>query len=263
MKKHILRAACAILTTVSIALMTNAPYNSKALALDTAIPDSGNNKKEGYKNSEDTGEAPEDAVFEEDKEAYVEDTRREYPKWQGSRKKVVKDYNYFIRVNKNTNTVTVYIKDDKGELTPYKAMVCSIGRTGHETPEGTGYRTSDYYDWRLMVDGTYGRYAVRFNGSIMFHSVPYYEARKNSLEWQDYNKLGKPASLGCIRLAVADAKWIFDNCRRGTEVEVYSGPKSTDPLGTPEPIKLDTTSEHRDWDPTDLVLENPWLETVE
>lgn len=202
-------------------------------------------------------------VFEEDKEAIVEDNSRVYPKWQGRRKKPTKDNEFSIRVNKETCTVTVYLKEENGDLTPYKAMVCSIGREGHDTPEGKGYKTSDYYDWRLMVDNTYGRYAVRFNGSIMFHSVPYYKSKKNSLEWQDYNKLGMPASLGCIRLAVADAKWIFDNCKRGTEVEVYSGPASTDPLGTPEPIKLDTKSEYRDWDPTDLTKENPWLVPVE
>lgn len=219
-----------------------------------------NNNSDKAKNRNITGEQ----VLDEDKEAIVEDNRRVYPKWQkGSRKKFIKDHNYYIKVNKKTNTVTVYIKEENGELTPYKAMVCSVGRDGHDTPEGTGYKTSDYYDWRLMVDNTFGRYAVRFNGSIMFHSVPYYESTKNSLEWQDYNKLGKPASLGCIRMAVADAKWIFDNCKRGTEVDVYSGPASTDPLGTPEPIKLDTKSEYRDWDPTDLTPENPWLVPVE
>lgn len=202
-------------------------------------------------------------VLDEDKEVIVEENKKVYPKWQGARKKYVKEHDYYIKVNKKTNTVTIYIKEEDGSLTPYKAMVCSIGRAGHDTPEGTGYKTTDYYDWRLMVDNTYGRYAVRFNGSIMFHSVPYYEAKKNSLEWQDYNKLGGPASLGCIRLAVADAKWIFDNCKRGTEVDVYSGPAKTDPLGTPEPIKLDTTSEYRDWDPTDLTPENPWLVPVE
>ena len=204
---------------------------------------------------------PEDV---EDKEAVVEEnTKREYPKWQSSTNKQVRDRDYLIKVNKQTNTVTVYIKEEDGSLTPFKAMVCSVGRQGHSTPEGKGYHTSEYYDWRLMVDNTYGRYAVRFNGSIMFHSVPYYKSRKDSLEWEDYNKLGSPASLGCVRLAVADAKWIFDNCRRGTEVEVYSGPADTDPLGTPDAIRLDTNSEYRDWDPTDLTPENPWLKPVE
>ena len=230
---------------------------------NTYIEINGSVKENNKNNNNIDINSDNEQVLDEDKEVIVEDNRRVYPKWQGIRKKATKEYNYYIKVNKTTNTVTVYIKEDDGNLKPFKAMVCSIGRTGHETPEGTGYKTSDYYDWRLMVDNTYGRYAVRFNGSIMFHSVPYYESKKNSLEWKDYNKLGRPASLGCIRLAVADAKWIFDNCKRGTEVDVYSGPASTDPLGTPEPIRLDLSSEYRDWDPTDLTPENPWLVPVE
>lgn len=169
---------------------------------------------------------------------------------------------YYIKVNKKTNTVTVYLKKENGDLVPYKAMVCSVGREGHTTPEGT-YKTSDYYEWRLMVDNTYGRYAVRFNGSIMFHSVPYYKALKDSLEWEEYNKLGSAASLGCVRLAVADAKWIYQNCKRGTEVTVYSDDKKTDPLGKPEPFKIDSKSKYKDWDPTDLTKENPLLVTIE
>ena len=241
--------------------------NNQIFQNSTKVPDTNTVNEQAVSPSSDYDDeiffAEPEQVFEEDKEAEAEDNVRVYPKWQGRRKKPTKDNDYYIKVNKKTCTVTIYLKEENGDLTPYKAMVCSIGREGHDTPEGKGFKTSDYYDWRLMVDNTYGRYAVRFNKSIMFHSVPYYKTKKDSLEWQDYNKLGKPASLGCIRLAVADAKWIFDNCKRGTEVEVYSGDASTDPFGTPEPIKLDTKSVFRDWDPTDLTKENPWLVPVE
>ncbi|MFR5209625.1 MAG: L,D-transpeptidase family protein [Clostridia bacterium] len=27
-----------------------------------------------------------------------------------------------------------------------------------------------------------------------------------------FNKLGEQASQGCVRLAVSDAKWVYDNC---------------------------------------------------
>lgn len=169
---------------------------------------------------------------------------------------------YYLTVNKATNTVTVYKIDDKGKEVPVKAMVCSVGREGHDTPEGE-FRTYEYYDWRLMVDNTYGRYAVRFNGSIMFHSVPYFEVAKDSLEWEEYNKLGENASLGCVRLCVADAKWIYSNCKKGTRVKVYSDPNDKGPLGKPEPIKIDAKSKYRDWDPTDLTAENPLLVTID
>lgn len=169
---------------------------------------------------------------------------------------------YYITVNKATNTVTVYKYDEKGKEIPVKAMVCSVGRAGHDTPEGD-FRTYEYYDWRLMVDNTYGRYAVRFNGSIMFHSVPYFKVAKDSLEWEEYNKLGEKASLGCVRLCVADAKWIYSNCKKGTKVKVYSDPKDKGPLGKPTPIKIDPKSKYRDWDPTDLTRENPLLVTID
>ena len=77
---------------------------------------------------------------------------------------------YVIYVNRALNCITVKQLDEAGSLTPVKSMICSCGREGRETPEGT-FQTSDYYEWRKMVDGTYGRYAVRFNKKILFHSV--------------------------------------------------------------------------------------------
>ena len=118
---------------------------------------------------------------------------------------------YTIFVNRALNCISIVQQEADGTVTPVKAMVCSCGREGHETPEGV-FQTSDYYDWRLMVDGTYGRYAVRFNGKILFHSVPYTETSPDTLEWEEYNLLGENASLGCVRLSVMDAKWIYDNC---------------------------------------------------
>ena len=129
--------------------------------------------------------------------------------------------NYTLFVNRALNCVSVVRTEEDGTVTPVKAMVCSCGREGHETPEGV-FQTSDYYEWRLMVDDTYGRYAVRFNGKILFHSVPYIEPSPDTLEWEEYNKLGENASLGCVRLTAEDAKWIYENCKPGTTVVVYS-----------------------------------------
>ena len=139
-----------------------------------------------------------------------------------------------------------------------KVMACSCGREGHATPEGT-FRTSNYYEWCLMVDGTYGRYAVRFNNSILFHSVPYIQKSPDTLEWDQYNLLGQNASLGCVRLAVQDIKWIHDNCRRGTQVVVYSGEEIVGGVTRPDSLKIAADSPYRGWDPTDLTPGNPWL----
>ncbi|MBR4210497.1 MAG: L,D-transpeptidase [Lachnospiraceae bacterium] len=146
---------------------------------------------------------------------------------------------YVLYVNRSLNCVTVFTPDAQGNLAPIRSMVCSCGKQGHGTPVGT-YSTSDYYDWRLMIDGTYGRYAVRFNKHILFHSVPYTAKSPDSLEWDQYNLLGQSASLGCVRLNVADAKWIYENCKPGSVI-------------------IDPESPKRGWDPTDDHAANPWI----
>lgn len=165
---------------------------------------------------------------------------------------------YKIMVNRAANCVTVYEKDANGAYSiPVRSFVCSCGRAGHETPLGT-YRTSNYYEWRLMVDGTYGHYAVRFNKGIMFHSIPYYTANAGDMEWEQYNLLGEAASLGCVRLACADAKWIYDNCKAGTEVTVYDDALNAGLLGKPSEIQIGAENPYKTWDPTDTDMNNPW-----
>lgn len=165
---------------------------------------------------------------------------------------------YTIYVNRALNCITIKQEEEDGTLIPVKAMICSCGREGKDTPEGT-FQTYAYYEWRRMVDDTYGRYAVRFNGMILFHSVPYIEESPDTLEWEEYNKLGENASLGCVRLSVEDAKWIYDNCKPGTKVVVYSDQENAGELGKPDAVKIAGDSPCRTWDPTDTHADNPWL----
>lgn len=165
---------------------------------------------------------------------------------------------YIIYVNRILNCVTVVQQEADGTETPVRAMVCSCGRQGHQTPEGV-FQTSDYYEWREMIDGTYGKYAVRFNGKILFHSVPYTEPSPDTLEWQEYNLLGENASLGCVRLSVEDARWIYDHCKPGTTVIVFSDSETAGPLGKPTAVRIAEDSPYRGWDPTDTDINNPWL----
>lgn len=168
---------------------------------------------------------------------------------------------YYIKINNQANVVTVYTKDSKGKYTvPVKAMLCSIGTA---TPKSGVYKTSDMYKWRLLQGNVYGQYAVRITGHILFHSVPYSKQAKDSLEWWEYDKLGTDASLGCIRLTVEDAKWIYDNCPKGTKVEFYSS-ANPGPLGKPTAKKISAYSEElKNWDPTDPDTKNPWRTYVE
>lgn len=173
--------------------------------------------------------------------------------------KTVKQSNsaYHIAVNRAQNMVVIYKKDDKGEYTvPVKAMTCSVGRKGHETPRGD-YTLSDKYKWACLSGGVWGQYVTRITGPYLFHSVPYFTQNKSNLEYEEYNKLGQPASKGCVRLSVADAKWIFENCAKGTTVKIYDS-SETEPLAKPTPIKIDPNDSKKGWDPTDPDPKNPW-----
>lgn len=164
---------------------------------------------------------------------------------------------YYIKVNYGAQVVTIYGKDSQGKYTvPVKAMVCS---TGAATPKSGVYTIPARWEWLRLEGYVYGHYSTQITGNILFHSVPY--LRKNdpaSLEYWEYDKLGSYASAGCIRLTVRDAKWIFNNCARGTKVEFYSS-SNPGPLGKPSAKKISSYPDYlRNWDPTDSNSSNPW-----
>lgn len=164
---------------------------------------------------------------------------------------------YYIKVNYGAQVVTIYTQDENGEYTiPYKAMVCS---TGVATPTSGVYSIPARWEWLGLQGDVYGHYSTQIKGNILFHSVPYLtRGDKSSLEYWEYDKLGTYASAGCIRLTVADAKWIFYNCARGTKVEFYSS-SNPGPLGKPSARKISSYPDYlRNWDPTDPDSSNPW-----
>lgn len=167
---------------------------------------------------------------------------------------------YSINVNRKQNVVIIYKKGKDGKYTePVKAMVCSVGMD-NRTPKGD-FKTSSRYRWRQLFYGTYGQYATRICGSILFHSVGYDKMDPSTLQYKEYNKLGEAASHGCVRLAVEDAKWIYDHCKAGTPVHIYDS-KKKEPMDKPVAIKISAKNKNRKWDPTDLNRKNPWLKVA-
>ena len=168
---------------------------------------------------------------------------------------------YYIRVNRTQNVVMVYALDENGEYSGLvKTFVSSNGAPGSETIIGT-YTIANKYESLLLVGNVWGHYATQIDGPYLFHSVPYYSPGNphwDDLEYEEYNKLGEAASAGCVRLAVIDAKWIYDNVAAGTTVEIYDADTLPDGVVKPEAIKIDVNSANRGWDPTDPDPENPW-----
>lgn len=160
---------------------------------------------------------------------------------------------YKIEVNRTKNCVTVYTYDENGEYTvPVRAMICS---TGKDKATVTGdFEIGVKYRWLPLFGDVYGQYVSGFYGNFLFHSVPYLEESPDTLKAKEYNLLGQEASLGCVRLAVADAKWIYDNCDEGTAVSIFDS-EEDGPLGTPPSMYIDINST---WDPTDDDKSNPY-----
>lgn len=148
-----------------------------------------------------------------------------------------------IEVNRKQNVVTIY----DGDI-PVKAMTCSTGLGGSaSTPTGT-FHIYQKHAWWVLNGPSYGQYCSRFLPEYLFHSVPVYGTSRNpyGVNSTDYNRLGSPASGGCIRLCVADVKWIYYNVPIGSTVIISDTAKT--PLGKPAVVKM---SSGYGADPTD------------
>ena len=78
----------------------------------------------------------------------------------------------------------------------------------------------------------YARWATHIVGNVYFHSIAVGSQSHYALPASTYNRLGTACSAGCIRMAVADAKWIYDYASTGSKVKIVKGNKSKPgPLG--------------------------------
>lgn len=162
---------------------------------------------------------------------------------------------YYITVYLKSQLVVVY--DDNSNV--INAFSCSSGKAS--TPTRTGdYKIHHKYRWRLMIGNSYTQYASAFSGSYLFHSIPYNKQKASTMSNSAYDKLGSPASAGCIRLCCRDTKWIYDNCPIGTHVQIVDeeAPEGISPLLFPPRIR---DSKYSGWDPTDSDDDNPYNKT--
>ena len=163
---------------------------------------------------------------------------------------------YYIKINNKANRVNVYGKDSQQNYTVLvKTMICS---TGECTPPCSMYPKTKYkmlgnrYQW-AKFHSVYVRYPTQIVGGIFFHSVPYLDKRKDSLSYSMFDHLGQSVSAGCIRLKVADAKWIYDNVESGSIIEF-----NTNVTNNESAPKISSNERCRNWDPTDTDSNNPW-----
>jgi hypothetical protein len=162
-------------------------------------------------------------------------------------------YPYKIEVVRNQCTVLIYGQDKAGNYNIlYRVCICS---PGYATPLGT-FRTPARMRWQQLMGGVWGQYCTQIYQGILFHSVYYHTSDPSTLYASAYNQLGTICSHGCVRLTVADAKWIYDNCRLGTVVYIHDS--SWIPVPKPTGQKIPYSGVLSGWDPTDPDPRNPW-----
>ena len=114
---------------------------------------------------------------------------------------------YLILVNRSRHEVGVFRGGYKN-WSCIKFWSCVTGAPS--TPTITGeYKTTGFKRTNLTTDAR-ARWCTQINGGYFFHSI----LASNS-------ELGGSWSHGCIRLAVENAKWIYDNIMQGTKVYIY------------------------------------------
>ncbi|MGI6095832.1 MAG: L,D-transpeptidase family protein [Lachnospiraceae bacterium] len=128
---------------------------------------------------------------------------------------------YAIRVNRAKCIITIFARDPQtGDYNvPVKAFICSVGCPWSPTVTGTFY-TQAKYSYKQLNGPTWGKWCTRIVGGYLFHSMPSPVSSPYTIVPEKYNLLGQPASGGCVRMTVGDAKWIYDNCALGTRVTI-------------------------------------------
>lgn len=132
---------------------------------------------------------------------------------------------YTLMVDVTNQITRAYTYDENGEYTILvREMICSTGTARNPTPLGTSIMPSKRARWGYFPTwDSHAQYLTRIDSANAFHSVLYSAADETTLSKKSFEALGSPASHGCVRLYVSDAKWIYDNCKAGTIITVYEG----------------------------------------
>ena len=126
---------------------------------------------------------------------------------------------YRVEISIRDQKMDIYALRD-GEYARIKQFVCSTGLK-NSTPRGIFLGGFPVNRWHYFAGfNCWAQYSFEVVGNIMIHSVIYNSNDENTLRTGSVDALGSPASHGCIRLQVEDAKWLYENCKRGSLVIV-------------------------------------------
>ena len=122
--------------------------------------------------------------------------------------------NYLMVVDR-ANTHVMVMKRNGAEWKLHRNYLCSCGKDSTPTITGRYAVGSRGYQ---VTDGDHPCYYwTEISGDYLFHSVLYRAGTMTKLD----GRLGFHISMGCVRLDIKAAKWIYDNIPSGTKIIIY------------------------------------------
>lgn len=122
---------------------------------------------------------------------------------------------YYIDVNISEQKVRIFENDNL-----IKEWVISTGQND-STPLGR-FKIQNRGEWFFSEKYQQGAmWWVSFQdwGVYLFHSIPMDE--EQNIIAEEAKKLGYPASHGCVRLEVENARWIYEHIPQATDVYIH------------------------------------------
>ena len=114
-------------------------------------------------------------------------------------------------VDLSDQKLTVYDHNDQ----VVRVIPVSTGKASTPTPTGLGavrtkYRSVTMRGRGYVAPGVPYAMCITANEMICLHGAPWQEDAGQAF--------GVPRSHGCVRMPTAQARWLFENTRKGTEV---------------------------------------------
>ena len=167
---------------------------------------------------------------------------------------------YMLYLEKGSFTLTIYGIGEDGQYSEIVGQY-RVSHGGNRTPAGEYVLTNYREQWHPFANGDHGyaQYSVLYNQASkpdqytgLFVHGPMYGTENPRNMWPKYydgeKGIGGENTQGCLRMVVEAAKFIYDNCPKGTRLVIVNG----SPLGTTSP---DVPSRHGlRQDPTDPAV---------
>lgn len=121
------------------------------------------------------------------------------------------DTDYYIYTNLSKHSVSIFTGSNHNWKL-IKSFSCSVGKSSTPTIRGH-FSVGDKGTYFVTDNGLICKYFTQISGNYLFHSI-LYDKNGNVVD----SRLSANISHGCIRLALENAKYIYDNVPSSTSI---------------------------------------------